>query len=240
MIDHLNGRSVPEWRTVMAAYDARRMLSFEATTKRISNGLDDLLAGERLRRWSRDEIQKSAFHFTNLGSAILGSVRRAELNERFSLDHQRPSAEARQIEKNTNEMDEANEADSDAEDATRPTAFDPAPDKSFLPHMIKLAKEHGFQLHFHRIKWRPESPEDTQTPGQIAAYLADLKLYLNEQGCLLTDESTEPAITAEMYVDDAHINTSPQFQHPYMHAFWRCVKPALSPILQPRSAGLTK
>jgi hypothetical protein len=237
MIDLLNGRSAPEWSTVMATYDARRLLDYDAATRLLSKSLAELLPGEKLRHWSRNEIQKSAFHFSNLGQGVLGSVRRAELNERFSLDHQRASAMARQAEREESELDALNEEDTDAEDGTQHTVFDPAPDKSFLPHMIQLSKQHGFLLHFHRIKPRPDTAEDTRTPAELAVYLAAMQRYMNQEGCAFTDECTEPAITAEMYADDAHIKTTPEIQRPYMQHFWRCVQPTLAPVLQSQRVG---
>ena len=243
MIDHLKGREVPEWHTVMADYDARRLLSFSATTRTVSNALEELLPGEKLRTWAREEIQSEVFHLTNLGTGIRGSVRRAELNDRLSLNHQRQDAAARRLEEQEQEeddLDEANSEDSEEESATRPVTFDPHPEKSFLPHMIQVARQHGFQLHFHRIKLRPSSPDDIRTPAEIAAYLHDLKQYLAQEGCLFTDESTLREITAEMYVDDGHINSTPQIQQPYMSHFWRCVQPTLANVFKSQNAEASR
>lgn len=241
MIDHLKGREVPEWHTVMADYDARRLLNFSAATRIVSNALEELLPGEKLRTWAREEIQSEVFHLTNLGTGIRGSVRRAELNDRLSLNHQRQDAAARRLEvQEAYDLDEADSEDSDEESATRPVTFDPHPEKSFLPHMIQVARQHGFQLHFHRIKLRPSSPDDTRTPVQTAAYLHDLKQYLDREGCLFTDESTLLEITAEMFVDDGHINSTPHIQQPYMSHFWRCVQPTLANVFKPLNSEASR
>jgi hypothetical protein len=227
MIARMGGRDQPEWAQVMGRYDAAVNLTYAATVKRLATGLETLLPGEKLRLWGRQEMQKQAFHFTNFGHGILGSVRRNEMNERLSFEHQRQAAMGKDT---GNEENESDELDTLAEEQTEPLKFDPAPSESFLPHMVALAQQQGFKLHFHRIKRRPDDPEDTKTDASLAAYLQDLANYLKSEGCLFTDESTEREITADMFVDGDHINDDPAYQRPYLARFWHCVQPTLQPV----------
>jgi len=110
-----------------------------------------------------------------------------------------------------------------------PLEFDPSPDKSFVPHMIALAKEHGFLLHFHRIKKRPPVDPAAVEDLALVEYLRQLEAFVESQGCAYTDETPETSLTREMYVDPSHLNDEPQHQRPYMDLFWRLVKPSLAP-----------
>jgi hypothetical protein len=190
--------------------------------------LESLFPGEKLRLWGRLEMQKTAFHLTNLGEGALGSVRRNELNERLSLDHQRldqPGADRRNEE---NEMDDTILTQAEGE---VPVPFNASAEESFLPHMIAIAKQQGFILHFHRVKRRPDFLTDTKTSPRLAQYVKELGNYLKQEGCLLTDDSTDPQIIREWYVDGDHINRDAKYQQPYMERFWQNVRPTLEPLL---------
>ena len=115
---------------------------------------------------------------------------------------------------------------------TGPQTFDPAPDASFLPHMIDVARKAGFRLHFHRIKRRP-GPDGRRPDGRlIETYMAGLRTFVEGRGCAFTDETGDPSLTLDMYADGDHI--SRESRAAYMENFWRRVQPVLdSPQAKP-------
>jgi hypothetical protein len=221
MVERLNGREEPEWPLVMASYDAAVHSSFAGGVKAVTTAFQSLLTGDKLRAWGRGKMQKLAFLLTNGWQPAPDDARRAQMNDRLSLDHQRQTTRPRE------EAVRRTPAEEHQERTTEPTEFDPAPHESFLPHMVALAAERGVQLHFHRVRYRFYKPEEDRDK----AYIAALKSYLKQHGAVLTDESTDPAIKPEMYVDDYHINTAGHYQQPYMRAFWARVQPVVEAAL---------
>jgi hypothetical protein len=106
-----------------------------------------------------------------------------------------------------------------------PMVFDPSPTASFLPHMVALAKQHGFKLHLHRIKRRPAPDGSRPDNPLLRKYMAELRSYLESEGCYLTDESTDPALGLEMYADGDHIARAASER--YVEHFWGRVRPLI-------------
>jgi hypothetical protein len=230
MIERMQGRDQPEWEQVMGRYDAAANRSFKGVVKWASSSLNDLLPGEKLRNWGRGKMQKTAFKLSAFGSTMSDDDRRDELNAALSYDHQRQMDGTVGGDK---EEDEAEDAQPNEIDADEPLIFEDSRTASFLPHMVALAKQHGFTLHFHRVKRRPDPPDNTPSAQALPGYMASLKTYLESNGCLFTDESEDDRITYDMYVDGDHIRNEPRYQQPYMDLFWRRVQPLVTRAIHP-------
>ncbi|MBF0381664.1 MAG: DUF1574 family protein [Magnetococcales bacterium] len=76
---------------------------------------------------------------------------------------------------------------------------------SFLPHIVRLAKEAGLKLVFVRIKSRPNRNNLIQENGPLDSYIADLSEYSKLNGIPFHDFSNDPKIIFSMYNDGAHI-----------------------------------
>lgn len=76
-------------------------------------------------------------------------------------------------------------------------------DESYLPEMIRIAKEIDVKLVFVRIK--VETVDTTQTP-ELENYLEDLRAYLNAEGISLLDYGDDPRLSSEFFLDSIHLN----------------------------------
>ena len=78
--------------------------------------------------------------------------------------------------------------------------------RSFLPHMIRLARDNGVQLTFVRMKRRRDTAPNREPPA-LQRYIQDLETYLAENHVPLVDFTDEPRITADLYGVGDHLNT---------------------------------
>jgi len=227
MIERLHGRDLPEWQQVLGTYEASLTSSWTKLTTRVGDGFDTLMPSTKWNEWARNKVQKTAFNLSAFGDNSDYPVRREQRNDLLSMNHLRKSSDG---------ADNAEDDEADKKDTEPPISFDPSPDQSFLPHMVKLAQQAGFQLHFHRIKTNPDmAPPMDEVQRTRVAYLADLKAWLEAQGCYFTDESGEPEITGRMFVDTIHIHTAPENRQAYQKIFWRQVQPLIDDLM--RNAG---
>ena len=219
MIDRLKGRDEPEWKQVMGSYEAKRFTPWQQLTNRVEKSLAGAYPADDLREWSRGKIEKRAFDVSSIGAGGGERTRRSERNDLLSMDHMRKTAE--------HDSDAALEAMlAAAEDLERhqPMLFDSSPDHSFLPHMVRLAKDHGIKLHLHRIKTNPDLPQlGPDEERVLQTYLSELKAYAERENCLYSDETGEKELTGDLFVDSMHIRTTPREQQLYMRIFWRHV-----------------
>jgi hypothetical protein len=86
---------------------------------------------------------------------------------------------------------------------TVPFTTDPA--KTFLPHVIKLAKAEGLPLYFVRIKRRPRSGSDAHDSRDQASYIEQMSAYLKAEGCGFYDFSGDPELRMDMYAEGDHL-----------------------------------
>ena len=228
MVDRMKGREQPEWDLVMGDYEAAINGPMTLMARNISSGVDTLFPAAKFREWARTKLQKSAFKLSAFGSEMSHTDRRAELNALFSLDHlrRRPNGPPQLDDNERAIMDDRKELE------VEPLAFDPSPTASFLPHMVALARQDGFKLHFHRIKINPEvAPAGSESERTLPAYLDALQAWLASNGCLYSDESSVQALTNDMYVDDVHIRADTQNQQAYMGHFWSHVRPTIADVM---------
>jgi hypothetical protein len=99
--------------------------------------------------------------------------------------------------------------------------------QSFLPQILRLARETGIRPIFFRVKSKPPNdparePEDLG----LSTYIHELGAYLQENGALLVDESRDPAITADYYGADDHVVDAMTGR--YTQQFWQKMRPLLS------------
>lgn len=107
-----------------------------------------------------------------------------------------------------------------------PLVFDPSPDASFLPEILKLANEHGIKLCFYRVKKRIDVEGSRPTASHLPIYLKALQEYVESQGALYFDETGDD-IPAEWYADGDHIARDRRTI--YTKFFWEKVKGSLPP-----------
>lgn len=226
LIAELRGPEQPEWKLVLI----EQRSAAAGVTGVIRDGLNAVFPTDQLHEVARRQMQNRAFRATRIGTKDGSSLRRIELNARFSLAHLRrdlggdfaASGEAAALPQ-AGVVDVADPTF--YEDG--PSKFDSAPEVSFLPHIVELGRQHGIQLHFHRVKRRP-LPDDTRPDSKaLVAYMAALKAYLEEQGCFLTDETADRLLTLDMYADGDHISTDEPVQQRYLANFWERVRPVV-------------
>jgi len=175
MIERLDGRALPEWQQVLGAYEASLTSPWTKLTTRVGDVFDTLMPSTKWNEWARNKVQKTAFNLSAFGDPRDYPERREERNDVLSMNHLRKSSDG---------ANNADDDEADKKDTEPPIAFDPSPDQSFLPHMVKLAQQAGFKLHFHRIKTNPDmAPPMDEVQRTRVAYLADLKAWLEAQGC---------------------------------------------------------
>lgn len=228
MIERLGGRQQPEWNLVMGDYDTAFQTPWSRLKDQIAMGMDALLPGDKMREWARGKLQKSAFNFVPFAVGNDEAHWRKERNAVLSMDHMRGGGKATKDEAREIQLEIAEKIVSN-----QTIQFDPAPEHSFLPHIVALAKQHDITLHFHRIKTNPSMP-NPQTEAELAvpAYLAAMRSYLESHGCLYTDECSESEITASMYLDYLHIKSEPTNQHAFMKILWRNIQPEIDRVLK--------
>lgn len=83
--------------------------------------------------------------------------------------------------------------------------FDKVIDKSFLPHMINIAKEDNIKLVFVRVKRRRDLKQDSE-PGKLKSYIADLKSYLEKNNLTLLDFTHDGRLKLEHFADGDHLD----------------------------------
>lgn len=228
-INELQGPAQPEWQAVFASETG----GVTGLPDWIRQGLNDLFPSSDLRTVARRSMQERAFRLTRIGTRMNSSGRRVELNLRFSLGHLRHDLGSDFSATNGQQSLGAG-ANSEIIDPgfyeDGPKVFDPTPQASFLPHLVKLADDNGIRLHFHRIKRRPASNHQRPDDIATAAYMNDLRQWLESRHCLFTDESKDSSLTLDMYADGDHISEAPAIQQAYLKNFWARVSPLITPL----------
>ncbi len=223
VIDLLNGRSQPEWEQVFSKKGGKSQDLLPV----LGSFLEGLFPATHLRLNARRQIQNRSFRLTRIGTKDNGSIRRIQLNDRFDLSHLRHDLGGDLASAET--ASSSSSADGQVVDPgfyeDGPVVFDPSPDVSFLPHIIAVAKQHQITLHFHRIKRRPLENHTRPDNAALSSYITALSHYLEKEGCLLTDESIDSALTLDMYADGDHISANAAIQSNYLQNFWTRVRP---------------
>jgi hypothetical protein len=80
-------------------------------------------------------------------------------------------------------------------------------DKSFLPHMIKMAKQNNIQLVFVRMKKRRDIEPNSQ-PKALQKYIKNLEDYLAQNRVVFIDFTDDKRIKIEHYGSGDHLSRS--------------------------------
>jgi len=101
-------------------------------------------------------------------------------------------------------------SDADGENAPAESTlnynFSAALPVSFLPHMIKLAKENHVPLIFIRVERRPVHAMAQVQSAELNSYIHELRTYLNQEKIGFHDFTGDPRITLDMYSSGDHID----------------------------------
>lgn len=82
--------------------------------------------------------------------------------------------------------------------------FDKVVDKSFLPHMIKIADKNNIKLVFVRVKRRRDLKPDSE-PAKLKSYITDLKSYMKKNDITIVDFTRDSRLKLEHYADGDHL-----------------------------------
>ncbi|MBW8034999.1 MAG: hypothetical protein FVQ79_05020 [Planctomycetes bacterium] len=83
--------------------------------------------------------------------------------------------------------------------------FDKVIDKSFLPHMIKIADKKNIELVFVRVKKRRDLKPDSE-PARLKSYITDLKSYMEKNNVTMLDFTHDSRLKLGHYAGGDHLN----------------------------------
>jgi len=109
-----------------------------------------------------------------------------------------------------------------AQQQKRDLDFPRALARSYLPEMIRLAKQHGIRLVLVRIQSRPLPNGKLLRFPPLVRYVQDLRRYLKRQGIEFYDFTGDPEVTLKMYSNRDHI--APAYKAFYTRLFYRRLK----------------
>lgn len=111
----------------------------------------------------------------------------------------------------------------------KPTEFDPDPRRSFLPHMVAVAAEARIPLCFLRVKRHPDSHGRVQQSEQLRRYIANLRRWVETQGCYFIDDTDNLARTQDMYLQPGDDHMGPWAKERSTELYADKLRPLLSP-----------
>jgi hypothetical protein len=86
--------------------------------------------------------------------------------------------------------------------------FTTDPVKTFLPHVIALAKKERIKIFMLRVKRRPVSGHDSSDSPAMAQYISELNAYFAKEGVPFYDFTPDPLIKEDMYAEGDHLDVS--------------------------------
>jgi hypothetical protein len=91
--------------------------------------------------------------------------------------------------------------------AARSLVFSADPRNNFLPHIVATAQRAGIPLCFVRVRPNPGPDNLFEETPELRAYVAQLRGWIEAQGCIFIDTTANQRFTPEMYLrpDDDHI-----------------------------------
>ncbi len=101
---------------------------------------------------------------------------------------------------------------------------------SFLPEIIRLARENGIDLGFVFYQRRPDEQGRVTLPEALERYKRDLFAYFTKKGLYYYDFSGDPEVTRDLYSSTVHIGR--QNKQRYTHIFHRRVTGPLNDFSQ--------
>ena len=159
----------------------------------LSRAIDWLYPLNDRRHVQQEKISRLAFRVASIGGKGVGPLRR-RVNETFDVAKLRDEI-----------MPEASEVSGE-----KPEEFTADPRHNFLPHLVGTARQAGIPLCFVREKRHPSPDGTVPETAALRRYVADLRRWLEDQGCAFVDLTSEPTLREEMYLkeEDDHTDTS--------------------------------
>ena len=105
--------------------------------------------------------------------------------------------------------------------------FDPDPKHSFLPHMVETAKQAGIPLCFVRQKRYPLPDGTTPQSESLRRYIAQLRNWLESQGCAFIDLTNDLEPDQSMYNKPGDDHMSPAAKEKMTEIYARKLSPLL-------------
>jgi hypothetical protein len=109
------------------------------------------------------------------------------------------------------------------------TEFNPDPSRSFLPHIVATAAEAQIPLCFLRVKRHPAADSRVQQDEGLHKYIANLRSWIEGQGCYFIDDTGNPARTEDMYLQPADDHMGPWAKERSTQLYADKLRPLLSP-----------
>ena len=155
------------------------------------------------RHVQAEKISRLAFRVASGGSARIGPLRR-RVTETFDVAKLRDEI-----------MNESAEISGE-----KPEEFDPDAKRNFLPHIVATAKQAGIPLCFVREKRYPLPDGTTPQSEDMKRYMADLRRWVESEGCLFVDLTNNPRPDQTMYTKpgDDHIRKGAKEQATKIYA----------------------
>ncbi len=157
---------------------------------------------------NRELVSDAAWNLAGLKKLARNKNFKKRVNQRFRWKHIRHDLVA---ERNTSAF------------SKKSLDFPSVLETSFLPHMIRLARENGIRLVFVRVQKRPlvEGKLPPQPEG-LPGYIRQLRGYVEENGMGFYDFNGHPGLTKSIYSEGDHI--APKYRRKYTRLFYRYLK----------------
>ncbi len=161
--------------------------------------LNRMFAVQGNRRSVRDALGQAALFMVVPGLDNEHAKERQQLlarvNERFGLKN----------------VGAAMDQESMRSNARDPLDFRSAVNDSFLPAIIRLAREHDLPLAFIRVQERPPADGLMQDTPEMQRFMADLRSYLEQNNVALYDFTGDPELPLAMYGQGDHIREPKEY-----------------------------
>jgi hypothetical protein len=139
---------------------------------------------DRTRMWLEPRLTRAPLALAGSPDSLLGTIN----GEVFALDKLRRFA--------ASDLPESKAAMLD---------FDAQVDRSLLPEILRMGREHGIKLGFVRVQRRPTETGPPPQSDELTEYLNRLQKYLTENGAYYHDERGDPEQPLSVYADGDHL-----------------------------------
>jgi hypothetical protein len=204
-LESIRREKEPVYRTILQRDEAEE----EGT---LGRAIDWLYPLNHRRHVQAEKISRLAFRIASGGSASIGLLRR-RVNKTFDVAKLRDEI-----------MDESTELS-----GAKAAEFDPDPKRSFLPHIVATAKQAGLPLCFVRQKRYPLPDGTTPQSESLQRYIAQLRSWLESQGCAFVDLTNDLEPDRAMYNKPGDDHMSPAAKEKMTKIYARKLGPLLHP-----------
>ncbi len=212
-------RTTPTYRHFLESIEKKKEPVFRSVLGRdnadrqgiLSRAIDWLYPLNERRHVQQEKISRLAFRVAASSGHGVGPLRR-RVNETFDAAKLREEI-----------MPESSEVSGE-----KPEEFAADPKRNFLPHMVETAKQARIPLCFVREKRHPLPDGTVPQSEALERYIADLRKWLQSQGCAFVDLTNNSGLTEEMFLknEDDHIRPGAKREATEVYA------DALRPVLR--------